>query len=222
MEHCSAFIRSSAPFINWVFVSNAVSNHQVTEAASLTDGKPRLRADAQRSVDALIAAARELFATTGVDATTREIADRAGVGMGTLFRRFPQRADLIAAVFHSEMNAIADTADILAIDHSPFEALAKWMQAYAVFIGTKRGLAKALSSGDPVFVGVFAHFDKRLRPAAQKLYDAAVTAGEARPNIDTAELLCAVSTLCMSPYPGKPDHAGEMTALLIEGLRLER
>jgi len=200
-------------------VSNAASNDRIVEAAPIAGGERRLRADAQRSVDALIAAARELFATTGVDATTREIADRAGVGMGTLFRRFPQRADLIAAVFHSEMNAIADTADVLAIDHSPFEALAKWMQAYAAFIGTKRGLAKALSSGDPVFVGVFAHFDQRLRPAAQKLYEAAVTAGEARSDIDPAELLCAVSTLCMSSYPGRPDHAAQMTALLVEGLR---
>ncbi len=201
-------------------MSNAVSKDRTTEDAPIAGGKRRLRADAQRSIDALIVAARELFATTGVDATTREIADRAGVGMGTLFRRFPQRADLIAAVFHSEMNAIAEAADVLAINHSPFEALAKWMEAYAAFIGTKRGLAKALSSGDPVFVGVFAHFDQRLRPAAQKLYEAAVTAGEARSDIDAAELLCAVSTLCMSIYPGKPDHAAQMTALLVEGLRL--
>ena len=202
-------------------MSNAASNDRVTEAAPITGGERRLRVDAQRSIDALIAAARELFATTGVDATTREIADRAGVGMGTLFRRFPQRADLIAAVFHGDMNAIADIAYALAINHSPFEALAKWMQAYAAFISTKRGLAKALSSGDPVFVGVFAHFDQRLRPAAQKLCEAAVTAGEARSDIDAAELLCAVSTLCMSTYPGKPNHAAEMVALLVEGLRLK-
>nr|WP_277923759.1 TetR/AcrR family transcriptional regulator [Sphingomonas sp. TREG-RG-20F-R18-01] len=194
----------------------------MTGAAPIVGGERRLRADAQRSIDALITAARELFATTGVDATTREIAERAGVGMGTLFRRFPQRADLIAAVFQSEMVAIADAANSLAADCTPFEALAKWMQAYAAFIGTKRGLAKALSSGDPVFVGVFAHFDQRLRPTAQKLYDAAVAAGEARPDVDAAELLCAVSTLCMSTYPGKPDHAGQMTALLVEGLRVAR
>ena len=201
-------------------MSNPLSNGRTTEAAPVAGGERRLRADAQRSIDALVAAARELFSTTGVDATTREIAERAGVGMGTLFRRFPQRADLIVAVFHSEMDAIADAADGLAANHPPFEALAKWMQAYAAFIGTKRGLAKALSSGDPVFVGVFAHFEQRLRPVAQKLYEAAVAAGEARPDVDAAELLCAVSTLCMSTYPGKPDHAGQMTALLGEGLHL--
>lgn len=170
----------------------------------------------------MIAAARDLFATTGVDATTRDIADRAGVGMGTLFRRFPQRADLIAAVFDAEINACAEAATTLAQNHPPFEALAEWMQVYAEFVGTKRGLAKAISSGDPVFAGVFARFDERLRPAARNLYDAAVEAGKAPPDLDAAEILCAVSTLCMSVYDGKPDHAVQMTALLVEGLRLPR
>ncbi len=167
-----------------------------------------------------MAAARELFATTGVDATTREIAERAGVGMGTLFRRFPQRADLIASVFHEEIEDCAEAATTLGAKFPPFEALAKWMEVYAGFIGTKRGLAKALSSGDPVFVGVFARFDQRLRPAVRTLYEAAISAGEVRPDVDASEILCAVSTLCMSTYPGKPDHAAQMTALLVEGLRM--
>lgn len=183
-------------------------------------GERRLRADAQRSVNAILAAARDLFATIGVDATTREIADRAGVGMGTLFRRFPQRADLIAAVFHGEMDACVELAASLSETYSPFEALARWMQSYADFVSTKRGLAKALSSGDPVFIGVFAHFDKRLRPVARRLYYAAVVAGEARPDLDAAEILCAISTLCMSTYDARPDHAGKMVDLLVEGLRL--
>lgn len=201
------------------YMPNAQLEGQSADASPDVGGERRLRADAQRSVDALVVAARELFATTGVDATTREIADRAGVGMGTLFRRFPQRADLIAAVFHSEMDACAEAAATLAANYPPFEALAKWMQVYAEFVGTKRGLAKALSSGDPVYAGVFARLDQRLRPAAQNLYEAAVKAGEARPDMDPAEILCAVSTLCMSTYDGKPNHAGQMTALLVEGLR---
>lgn len=199
---------------------NPSPSDQQTNASPEASGERRLRADAQRSIDALVAAARELFATTGVDATTREIADRAGVGMGTLFRRFPQRADLIAAVFHGEMDACAEAAASLAAAYPPSEALEKWMQVYAEFISTKRGLAKALSSGDPVFIGLFARFDQRLRPAARKLYEAAAATGKVRPDMDAAEILCAVSTLCMSTYDGKPDHAAQMVALLVEGLRL--
>jgi len=182
----------------------------------------RLRADAQRSVDALVTAARELFATAGVDATTREIADRAGVGMGTLFRRFPRRADLVGAVFQSEMDACAGAATTLVSENLPFDALAKWMQLYVQLIASKRGLAKALSSDDPVYVGMYARFDQYLRPAARTLYEAAAAAGEVRPDLDAAELLSAVSTLCMSTYDGKPDHASQMVSLLIEGLRLRR
>ncbi len=185
-------------------------------------GARGLRADAQRSTDALLVAARELFTSTGVDATTREIAERAGVGMGTLFRRFPQRSDLIAAVFYSEMEDCAQAALTLSADHPPFEALAQWMQVYVQFLSTKPGLARALSSGDPAFVGSFARFGERLRPAIQNLFAAAVAAGEVRPEIDAIEILCATTTLCMTPYDGKPDHAGQMVALLVGGLRLHR
>ena len=190
-------------------------------APSRKASAPRaLRRDAQRSVDALLAAARELFATKGVDATTREIADQAGVGMGTLYRRFPRKADLIGAVFQDEMNACARAATTIAKEHPPFAALAKWMQVYVDLIGTKRGFAKAVSSDDPVYTGMSEHFNQHLLPAARALCDAAVAAGEVRPDLDPAEILSAVSTLCMSTYNERPDHASRMVALLVEGLRL--
>src|SRR5947208_15378139 len=105
-----------------------------------------VRADARRNTDALLDAALAVFATSGVDAPVREIAEKAGVGVGTVYRHFPQRADLIAAVFRREMDACADAAPILAAEYAPFEALANWLQRYAVFVGTKRGLANALHS----------------------------------------------------------------------------
>lgn len=184
----------------------------------ISDGR-RIRVDAQRSADALIAAARELFALKGVEVTTREIAERAGVGMGTLFRRFPRRADLIGAVFAGELEDCAAAAEVLSKTHPPFEALARWFQVYVQFIATKRGLAKAVSTDDPIYVGMAARFEQRLNPAACALYEAAVVAGEVRCGLDAAAVLSAVSTLCTSTFPGRPDHAGEMVALLIEGLR---
>jgi AcrR family transcriptional regulator len=109
----------------------------------------RVRADAQRNIDALLESAKAVFATSGVDAPVREIAEKAGVGIGTVYRHFPQRADLIAAVFRYEMDACAEAASLLAAEHSPGEALAKWLQRYAALIATKRGLAPALHSGNP-------------------------------------------------------------------------
>jgi AcrR family transcriptional regulator len=178
----------------------------------------RVRADAQRSLDALLLAAKEVFATSGVDAPVREIAEKAGVGLGTLYRHFPQRADLIAAVFRREIDACAYLAPRLAETHAPFDALANWMQRYAAFIGTKRGLAQALHSGDPAFDSLPGYFDQKLRPALRGLRDAAVAAGEMRADIDADELLGAVASLCMSAHAGS-GRAERMVALLVDGLR---
>jgi AcrR family transcriptional regulator len=179
----------------------------------------RVRADAQRSLDALLLAAKKVFATSGVDAPVREIADKAGVGLGTLYRHFPQRADLIAAVFRREIDACADIAPVLAASHTPFEALASWMQRYAAFVATKRGLAQALHSGDPAYDNLPSYFDRRLRPALRPLLEAAVAAGEVRADVDADELLGAVASLGMSTHNAAPGRAERMVALLVDGLR---
>src|ERR1700678_3205123 len=151
----------------------------------------RVRADAQRNLDTLLQSAKAVFATSGVDAPVREIAEKAGVGIGTFYRHFPQRADLIAAVFRHEIDACAEAAPILAAEHAPGEALAKWLQRYAAFIATKRGLAPALHSGDPAFETLRAYFEQRVRPAVRTLLQSAVAAGEVRNDIDSDELFHA-------------------------------
>ena len=179
----------------------------------------RVRADAQRSTDALLEAALGVFATSGVDAPVREIAEKAGVGIGTVYRRFPQRSDLVAAVFRREIDACADAAPILAGEYTPVEALAHWMQRYAAFIATKRGLAKALHSGDPAFDALPSYFEKRLQPALRTLLDTAEAAGQVRADVEADDLLRAVANLCLSAQGDGPSHAGRMVALLIDGLR---
>jgi len=178
-----------------------------------------VRADAQRNVDALLEAALAVFATSGVDAPVREIAVKAGVGVGTLYRHFPQRSDLIAAVFRREVDACATAAIALAAAHPPGEALARWMQRYAAFIATKRGLAAALHSGDPAFDSLPGYLKERLQPALRSLLDAGVAAGEIRADVDPSELLKAVGSLCMSARDLGPDYARRMVALLVDGLR---
>jgi AcrR family transcriptional regulator len=140
---------------------------------------------------------RAAFATTGVDAPAREIAEQAGVGIGTLYRHFPRRADLIAAVFRRETDACAAAAPVLAAQHTPGIAPAKWIQRYAGFIATKRGPAPALHSGDPAFEPLRAHFEQRVRTALRGLLSAAVRAGEVRGDVDLDELLHAIASLCM-------------------------
>ena len=187
------------------------------EASSRTDR--RVRADAQRNIDTLLQTAMAVFASSGVDAPIRKIAEKAGVGVGTVYRHFPQRSDLIAAVFRREIDACADAAPVLAAEHKPGEALARWMQRYAAFIAAKRGLAKALHSGDPAFDNLPGYFDQRLRPALRSLLGAAAAAREVRADVDADDLLGAVASLCMSAHNAGPGRAERMVALLVDGLR---
>ncbi len=177
----------------------------------------RVRADAQRNVDALLQAAKAVFASSGVDAPVREIAEKAGVGVGTVYRHFPQRSDLITAVFRREIDACADAAPILASELGPFEALANWMQRYAAFVVTKRGLAPALHSGDPAFLPLRDYFEQRLRPTLRALLESAAAAGEIRTDVQADDLLTAVASLCMPAH--QDGHAQRMVALLVDGLR---
>jgi len=192
-----------------------------TSAASGSPETParRLRADAQRNIDSLLAAAKSVFGTAGVNAPAKQIADTAGVGVGTLYRHFPQRSDLVRAVFQREVDACADAAPALAAALEPAAALASWLKRYTEFVATKRGLATALHSGDPAFDALPGYFMQRLGPALGSLLDAATASGEIRAGVSPRDLLHAVANLCL-PVPGEgPAYSQRMVALLIDGLR---
>lgn len=177
--------------------------------------KRPVRADAQRNLDALLEAAKAAFAASGVDAPVREIASKAGVGIATVYRHFPQRSDLVAAVFRREVDACAAAAPALAREHEPAEALARWLRRYTTFVATKRGLAAALHSGDSAFDALPGYFKQHLEPALRSLLDAAVAAGEIRGDVEPYDLLRAVGSL--STATG--DESRHMVEVLIDGLR---
>lgn len=179
----------------------------------------RRRVDARRNSDSLVEAAREVFATSGVDAPAKEIADRAGVGVGTLYRHFPQRSDLVKAVFQLAVDACAQAAPALAAEYAPDEALERWLQRYTEFVATKRGLASALHSGDPAFASLPGYFLEHVEPALASLLDAAAANGEIGAGVSAAHVLYAVASLCL-PVPGEGvDYSRQMVALLVDGLR---
>ncbi|WP_113946138.1 TetR/AcrR family transcriptional regulator [Pseudochrobactrum asaccharolyticum] len=179
----------------------------------------RRRADAQRSEDALLEAAKSVFATTGVDAPVREIATKAGVGIATLYRRFPKRSDLIAAVFRREVDACAIAADALAESQEPVPALMEWLLHYTRFLATKQGLAAALHSGDPAFASLPNYFRSRFEPALTMLLAAAADAGEIRNDVGAYDLLRAIGNLSVTSGEDGAAHTKRMVMLLLDGLR---
>ena len=179
----------------------------------------RLRADAQRNIDSLLEAAKAVFATSGVDAPPKEIADLAGVGVGTLYRHFPRRADLVVAVVQRDIDACADAGPTLSASEAPGAALANWLQRYTELLATKRGLAAALHSDDSAFDGLPDYFFQRLGPTLGALLEAATASGEIRAGIGAEDLLRGIAHLCQPVREEGLAYSERMVALLIDGLR---
>ena len=181
-----------------------------------------LRADARLNIEALLEAAKAVFSESGVDAPVRVIAERAGVGVGTLYRHFPLRSDLISAVFRREIDACVDAAPGIEAASPSGEALDRWIMRYTEFVATKRGLAGALHSGGATYEPLAEYFATRLTPTLRRLLDAALESGEISRDVDATEFLGAVANLCHAGGPAHDSGAGRaerMVLLLLAGLR---
>ena len=175
------------------------------------------RADARRNEETLLEAAAAVFVKSGVDAPVRDIAAAAGVGLGTIYRHFPTRADLVIAVYRHQVDACAEAGPVLlASSSTPHAALSRWVGLFVDFLTTKHGLAAALQSDSARFETLHAYFLDRLVPVCAQLLDAAAAAGEIRPGVDAHGLLRAIGNLCI----GGDSHydARQMVDLLIAGL----
>ena len=184
---------------------------------------PRRRADARRNEQALLAAAAAVFVTSGVQAPVRDIAARAGVGMGTIYRHFPTRADLIIAVYRHQVDACAQAGpELLAGRATPRAALAQWIGLFTDFLVTKYGLAAVLRPDNARFEALHAYFLDRLVPVCAQLLGAAARAGQIRADVDALVLLRAVGNLCAGAGASGESHddARRMVGLLVAGLSL--
>ncbi|MFH8617569.1 TetR/AcrR family transcriptional regulator [Streptomyces sp. NPDC017979] len=177
------------------------------------------RADALRNQQTLLAAAAEVFATSGIDAPIREIAARAGVGIGTIYRHFPTRADLAVAVYRHQVEACAEAGPTLLADaDSPFAALHQWVDLFVDFLATKHGLANT-PQADSGFDALHAYFLDRLVPVCSQLLDAAVAADEIKPGTHAYELMRGIGNLCIGRDSDPRYDPRRLIELLLQGLR---
>jgi AcrR family transcriptional regulator len=179
----------------------------------------RKRFDARRNQQTLLDAAAAVFVRAGVDAPVRDIAAEAGVGMGTIYRHFPTRADLVVAVFRHQLDALADaTATTPAAGETPYEALRSWVARFADFLVTKHGLAEALHSDQAGFESLHAEFVDRLLPVLDQLLKASAAAGHTRADIRAYDLMLGIGNLCIGVETFPDYHARRMIDLLLAGL----
>jgi AcrR family transcriptional regulator len=183
----------------------------------------RKRADALRNENALLAAAAAVFVTSGVEAPIREIAARADVGIGTIYRHFPTRADLVVAVYRHQVEACAEAGPaLLASAGSAFAALREWADLFVDFLVTKHGLANVLQSESGGFEALHTYFLDRLVPVCAELLDAAVSAGEVRPGTGAYELMRGIGNLCAGRGNDPGYDPRRLVELLLQGIRQPR
>jgi AcrR family transcriptional regulator len=179
------------------------------------------RADARRNYELLIAAATEAFAERGADdVSLEEIARRAGVGIGTLYRHFPARQALLEAVYKDQVDGLEVLAGKLLVSESPGKALAEWMRAFAAFGRTKRSLSAALMATLGKDSELLSACSKVLRSCTEALLSRAKEGGLVRPDVQAADLLRLTHALIMATEaPGSdPGQADRMFSLLMDGL----
>lgn len=195
---------------------------------SSTPGAPRParearapRADALRNRAALVEAARAAFVDVGEDASLEGIARTAGVGIGTLYRNFPRREDLIAAVYAGELEGVAQAADaLLAGDATAAEAFRGWTDRYADFVATKRGMAETLRPG--VLAGAAAEGGTRgrVRSVVRRFLDAGQADGSLRPDLDADDVTTALVGVFLATRDATdPDQLRRLLDLVVTGLR---
>jgi AcrR family transcriptional regulator len=178
------------------------------------------RKDARRNKEALLDAAASAFVASGVEAPVRDIAARAGVGVGTIYRHFPTRADLIIAVYRHQVDACAEAGPaLLASSATPYTALREWIDLFVDFLVTKHGLAGVLQSDNAGFETLHAYFLDRLLPVCTGLLDAASAAGEIQAGLKAYELLRGVGNLCIGADSDPGYDPRRLVALLVAGLR---
>jgi AcrR family transcriptional regulator len=175
------------------------------------------RADARRNYDKLIAAARDAFAEHGTSASLEEIARRAGVGIGTLYRHFPTRPDLLEAVYVEEVEEVCASVTDYA-DLPPWEALAEWLQRVGAYVGRKHALAEELWKYLDRDAEVFSGCRTALFAAGEPLLERAQEAGAVRPDVKIDDILQMVGGIGKNPTIA-PDQLAHILDIALDGLR---
>ena len=188
------------------------------------DGEPaavrKPRADAERNRVRLLETAKAAFAEKGSAASLDEIARIAGVGAGTLYRHFPTRDALVAAVYSNETEQLVAAAERLADTHPPVTALREWLLLFVDYIATKHGMSEVLDSIVGGTSDLYSASTVRVKQAVSKLADRAVASGDIRLDLDPLDLLRALAGVANIGLGADGEQAAKrLVDILIAGVR---
>jgi AcrR family transcriptional regulator len=188
-----------------------------------TTGDRALRSDARLNQDRVLEAAAKAFAEPGADTSMKAIARAAGVGIGTLYRRFPTRELLIDATYRNETIKLAESAETLLSQQPPTIALRSWMDGFVEYILTKHGMADALPTILATTEGLRTHSRDLLRDAVARLLAAGSEPGTMRADIDPNDVLMALGGITLiADHEHQRELASRLCDLLMDGLTAVR
>ena len=176
------------------------------------------RADAARNYDLLVSAAREAFAEHGTDTSLEEIARRAGVGIGTLYRRFPNRTALLEAVYVDEIQSVCDRAYGYADKLGPYDALAAWLRSFVGYSISKKSLAGELTVALGKDSEFFTACKVNVREAGELLLNSAKKEGTVREELQLMDILRLVGGITMGRDMDR-DQAERLLEIVLAGLK---
>ena len=177
-----------------------------------------LRADARRNQERLIAAAREVFAEQGVSASMEAIARRAGVGVGTLYRHFPNRIDVVEAVYSTDVEELAEAARAAVAELEPWPAVVAFFEAFMRYAATKQTLLSELQQAFEKNPALRSHSRELIDSAFDLVIDRAKEAGVIRADVDGADVTQLVGPVCTNPAIS-PEQSQRLISMILGGLR---
>ncbi len=186
--------------------------------APAPEAERRLRADAQRNYERLVTAARTVFAREGGTASMEAIAKEAGVGIGTLYRRFPKRIDIVEAVYTDDVDQVLLTAEKAVANEEPWDALASWLRAFIAYTKSKRVLMNELQEAFEKNPELKVAARDKLNAALDLVLIGAQEAGVARTDISTDDLMELIRPMCMSSTV-TAEQRERLLTMILDGLR---
>jgi AcrR family transcriptional regulator len=177
-----------------------------------------MRADAKRNYERLVTAAREVFAQEGGGASMEAIAKEAGVGIGTLYRHFPKRIDVVEAVYREDVDELTTVAESVTATMEPWPALVAWLEAFVRYASGKKRFLNELHEAFEKNPELRVASRERIVGALGLVLTPAQEAGVVRTDIDAPDLMQLLSSMCMSATL-TPDQSGRLLVMIQDGLR---
>jgi AcrR family transcriptional regulator len=191
-----------------------------TDAAEVPTTSRPMRADAKRNYELLVTAARKVFDQEGGGASMEAIAKEAGVGVGTLYRHFPNRLDLVEAVYETDVEELRDTAQRVSAELQPWPAVEAFFEAFLRYARTKQALMAELRQAFEKNPDLRSRARGLLESSFDLVIDRAKDSGAVRPDVDGADVMALVAPVCTNGSI-EPEQANRLLRMILDGMRAE-